>query len=54
MLGQCLFRKQMSWRQVVTIGDEYGYVYDKEGIKVKLDFLMDLWVKHRSPPELCR
>ncbi|HHT62757.1 MAG: NADP-specific glutamate dehydrogenase [Bacillota bacterium] len=36
--------------KVVTIGDEYGYVYDKEGIKgEKLDFLMDLWVKHRRP-----
>lgn len=36
--------------KVVTIADEYGYVYDKEGIKgEKLDFLMDLWVKHRRP-----
>lgn len=36
--------------KVVTIGDEYGYVYDKDGIKgEKLDFLMDLWVKHRRP-----
>jgi len=36
--------------KVVTIGDEYGYVYDKDGIKgEKLDFLMDLWVKYRRP-----
>jgi glutamate dehydrogenase (NADP+) len=36
--------------KVVTISDECGYVYDKDGIKgEKLDFLMDLWVKYRRP-----
>ncbi|ATW27337.1 NADP-specific glutamate dehydrogenase [Candidatus Formimonas warabiya] len=36
--------------KVVTIGDEYGYVYDPDGIKgEKLDFLKDLWVIHRRP-----
>jgi len=36
--------------KVVTIGDEYGYVYDKDGIKgEKLEFLKDLWVKYRRP-----
>jgi glutamate dehydrogenase (NADP+) len=36
--------------KVVTIGDEYGYAHDPEGIKgEKLDFLMDLWTVHRRP-----
>lgn len=36
--------------RVLTIADEYGYVYDPEGIKgEKLDYLMDLWVVHRAP-----
>lgn len=36
--------------KVVTVGDEYGYVYDKDGIKGdKLEFLKDLWVKYRRP-----
>ncbi len=36
--------------KVVTIADEYGYVYDPAGIKgEKLDFLMDLWVTYRRP-----
>ncbi len=36
--------------KVVTIGDEFGYVYDPEGIKgEKLDMLMDLWCVYRRP-----
>jgi len=36
--------------KVVTIGDEYGYVFDPEGIKgEKLEFLMDLWCVYRRP-----
>ncbi|NLW91509.1 MAG: NADP-specific glutamate dehydrogenase [Syntrophomonadaceae bacterium] len=38
--------------KVVTIGDEYGYVRDPEGIKgEKLDFLMDLWCVYRRPAQ---
>ncbi|MGE5391634.1 MAG: NADP-specific glutamate dehydrogenase [Deltaproteobacteria bacterium] len=38
--------------KVVTIGDEYGYVHDPEGIKgEKLDFLMDLWCVYRRPAQ---
>jgi len=36
--------------KVVTIGDEYGYVYDPDGIKdEKLEFLKPLWATHRGP-----
>ncbi len=36
--------------KVVTIADEYGYVYDPEGIAGdKLEFLRDLWVLYRQP-----
>lgn len=36
--------------KVVTIGDEFGYLYDPDGIREdKLDFLMDLWCIHRKP-----
>lgn len=36
--------------KVVTIGDEFGYVYDPDGIKgEKLDMLMDLWCVYRRP-----
>jgi len=36
--------------KVVTIGDEYGYVYDPDGIKgEKLEYLKNLWVVHRRP-----
>ncbi|MGI6453408.1 MAG: NADP-specific glutamate dehydrogenase [Syntrophomonadaceae bacterium] len=36
--------------KVVTIGDEYGYVHDPDGIEgEKLDFLMDLWCTYRRP-----
>lgn len=36
--------------KVVTIGDEYGYVYDPDGIRdEKLEFLMSLWAQHRRP-----
>jgi len=35
--------------KVVTIGDEYGYVHDPEGIKgERLDFLMKLWTVYRK------
>jgi glutamate dehydrogenase (NADP+) len=36
--------------KVVTVGDEYGYVYDPDGIKdEKLEFLKPLWTTHRRP-----
>jgi glutamate dehydrogenase (NADP+) len=36
--------------KVVTFGDEFGYVYDKDGIQgEKLEYLKDLWVKYRRP-----
>jgi len=36
--------------KVVTIGDEYGYVYDPDGIKgEKLEFLKPLWTEQRRP-----
>ena len=36
--------------KVVTIADEYGYVYDPDGIRGdKLEFLKDLWVVYRKP-----
>lgn len=36
--------------KVVTIGDEYGYVHDPEGISgKKLEFLMELWCIYRRP-----
>lgn len=36
--------------RVVTIGDEFGYVHDPDGIKgEKLDYLMDLWCIYRRP-----
>ena len=36
--------------KVVTIGDEYGYVHDPDGIKGdKLEFLKPLWAEHRRP-----
>ncbi len=36
--------------KVVTIGDEYGYVYDPDGIAGdKLEFLKPLWVQSRRP-----
>ena len=36
--------------KVVTVADQYGYVYDPEGIKgEKLDFLKSLWVTYRRP-----
>lgn len=36
--------------KVVTIGDEYGYVHDPEGIKgEKLAFMADLWSVYRRP-----
>ncbi len=35
--------------KVVTIADEFGYVYDKDGIKgEKLEFLKDLWTVYRQ------
>ena len=35
--------------KVVTIADEFGYVYDPDGIKgEKLNYLMDLWTIHRE------
>ena len=35
--------------RVVTLADEFGYVYDPDGIKgEKLDFLKDLWCVHRK------
>ncbi|WP_439646074.1 NADP-specific glutamate dehydrogenase [Syntrophomonas palmitatica] len=38
--------------KVVTIADEYGYVYDPDGIKdEKLNFLMDLWTVYRRPAQ---
>jgi glutamate dehydrogenase (NADP+) len=36
--------------KVVTIGDEYGYVHDPDGIKgERLEFLKPLWAKRRRP-----
>ncbi len=36
--------------RVVTVGDEFGYVYDPEGIAgEKLEFLKPLWVQARRP-----
>ena len=36
--------------KVVTVADQYGYVYDPEGIKGdKLDFLEPLWATYRKP-----
>ena len=36
--------------KVVTIGDEYGYVHDPEGISGdKLEFLKPLWAEQRRP-----
>ncbi len=36
--------------KVVTVADQYGYVYDPDGIKgEKLEFLKDLWTVHRRP-----
>ena len=36
--------------KVVTIGDEYGFAHDPDGIKgEKLDYLMDLWTVYRKP-----
>lgn len=36
--------------KVVTIGDEYGYVHDPDGIEGdKLEFLKPLWAKQRRP-----
>ena len=36
--------------KVVTVADQYGYVYDPQGIKgEKLDFLKSLWVTYRRP-----
>lgn len=52
-VGTYLIKKanQMGGK-VVTIGDEYGYVHDPEGIKGdKLDFLMDLWTVYRRPAQ---
>ncbi|RKX21662.1 MAG: NADP-specific glutamate dehydrogenase [Candidatus Zixiibacteriota bacterium] len=38
--------------KIVTIGDEYGYVHDPDGISgEKLDFLRDLWTVHRKSAE---
>ena len=38
--------------KVVTIADEYGYVYDPDGIKgEKLAYLMDLWTIYRESAE---
>ncbi len=35
--------------KVVTIADEYGYVYDPDGIAgEKLEYLKDLWCVHRK------
>ncbi len=36
--------------KVVTIGDEFGYVHDPEGISgEKLEFVKDLWTVYRAP-----
>jgi len=36
--------------KVITIGDEFGYVLDREGIAgEKLDFLKSLWTTYRRP-----
>jgi glutamate dehydrogenase (NADP+) len=36
--------------KVVTIGDEYGYAHDPDGIKgERLEFLKPLWAKQRRP-----
>lgn len=36
--------------KVVSVGDQYGYVYDPDGIKGdKIEFLKDLWIVHRRP-----
>lgn len=36
--------------KVVTIGDEFGYVYDPEGISgEKLEYLKKLWMVYRKP-----
>lgn len=35
---------------VVTASDEYGYIYDKDGILgEKITFIKDLWCRHRQP-----
>jgi glutamate dehydrogenase (NADP+) len=36
--------------KVVTIGDEFGYAHDPDGIEgEKLEYLKDLWTVHRRP-----